>query len=388
MIGKTDILSATCIALVLILFSGVSFSQQDISDYQKRLKKISQQIEELRAKIKKEEKKELSILSRLDTIGFSKRLIRKEISLYNVKLGKANRELFSIKKGIPALKAKLDREKQSIEKTLVTMYKFGKFNTLQFMLQAEDMATLISESKNLTLLAKYQEKIIAEYLSTLTQLRTAEEKLESKKQEISHLLYKATQKRKELEAQERKNRTLIREIKKNKETYIQTLEELKERTEQLQLLIKKLLREEITLPFPLIPLYEKKGKLSWPIEGKVVTRFGLQKHPRFNTVTLNNGIEISPRKNSVVVKSIHSGKVVYADYFKGYGDLIIIDHGMTYYSLYGRCSEFLVKKGDLVRTEHPIALVGDISSTKGMVLYFEIRYKTKPLNPLKWLKRR
>jgi septal ring factor EnvC (AmiA/AmiB activator) len=118
-----------------------------------------------------------------------------------------------------------------------------------------------------------------------------------------------------------------------------------------------LLKEEISFPINLIPLYEKKGDLPWPIEGEVVTHFGLQRHPQFKTTTMNNGIEISPRKNYVIVRAIHPGKVVYSDYFQGYGNLIIVDHGMSYYSLYGHCSEILVKKGDLVKAEHPIALV-------------------------------
>ena len=90
----------------------------------------------------------------------------------------------------------------------------------------------------------------------------------------------------------------------------------------------------------------------------------------------------------MVVKSVHPGTVVYNDHFRGYGNLLIIDHGMSYYSLYGHCSDFLVNKGDSVNEEQPIAMVGDISSLKGTTLYFEIRYKTKPLNPLQWLKRR
>ena len=175
---------------------------------------------------------------------------------------------------------------------------------------------------------------------------------------------------------------------RNKETHIQALDELKERAQQLQILIKKILTEDVALPFYLVPLYEKKEKLPWPIEGKVVTFFGIQRHPQFNTQTQNNGIEISPNKNNVVVKSIHPGKVILADYFAGYGNLIIIDHGMLYYSLYGHCSDFVVKKGDFVRAEQPIALVGDIGSLTGDTLYFEIRFKTRALNPLKWLKKR
>jgi septal ring factor EnvC (AmiA/AmiB activator) len=345
--------------ILMLIISVYARSQQDVSEYQERLAKISQQIEQLR---------------------------QKEISLYGIQLERTNRELSSLNKSIAELEAKLDEEKQSIEKILITTYKFGKFNFLQFMLKAENVGTLISENKNLTILAQYQEKIISNYMETLDKLETAEKELQTKKKEASHLIRNAEKKRKELQAQERKNRVLINEIKKNKNLHLQTLEELKVRAQQLLILIEKLLKEEISLPINLIPLYEKKGKLPWPIEGKVISKFGLQRHPQFKTTTMNNGIEISPRKNYVIVRSIHPGKVVYSDYFQGYGNLIIIDHGMSYYSLYGHCSEMLVKKGDLVKAEQPIALVGDIGSFEGDSVYFEIRFKTKPLNPLQWLK--
>ena len=375
------------ISIILTLVISLdAYGQQDVSEYQERLAKISHQIEQLRVKIEEEEKKESTTLSRLGRIGFGKGLIKKEISLYAIQLEKANRELSSLNKSIPELEAKLEVETQSIEKILITTYKFGKFSFLQFMLQADNVGTLISENKNLTLLAQYQEKIISSYMENLDQLETAEKELQAKKKEASRLIKNAEKKRKELQAQERKNRALITEIKKNKKLHLQTLEELKVRAQQLLILIEKLLKEEISVPINLIPLYEKKGALPWPIEGKVTTKFGLQRHPQFKTTTMNNGIEISPRKNYVIVRSIHPGKVVYSDYFQGYGNLIIIDHGMSYYTLYGHCSDILVKKGDLVKAEQPIALVGDIGSFEGDSVYFEIRFKTKPLNPLQWLK--
>lgn len=384
------ILSFLLITAIILAanFTLVASQQQDVSEFEKRLTKLSEEIQRLRAMIAEEEKKESSVLSNLDKISFNKKLIRNEIALSNVKLEKTKLELASLRKNIPDLKAKLDKENQAIEKMLLTIDKFGKFSLLQFLLQAENVKTLFSETKYLTLLAQYQESIISEYRRTLAELARAEEQLETKKREISGLIEDARLKSKDLEEQERKNRALILEMQKNKKTYQKALEELNERARQLELLIKKIEKQEIALPSPFIPLYEKKNKLPWPIIGKVITFFGLQRHPQFNTITMNNGIEISPQKSDLIINSIHAGKVVYADYFQGYGNLIILDHGMTYYSLYGHCSEILVKKGDLVRAEQPIAVAGDSGSLSGVNLYLEIRFKTKPLDPLQWLKRR
>lgn len=379
----------TMLFLSFILCSELlSQSQPDISDYQQRLSKLTREIENLQSRIRRLEREKSTTLSQLDRIAFQKNLTKKEISISNIRMDQANHELAAVQKTISALEAKLVEEKQSIEKILITLYKFGRFNTFQLMLQAEDLGSLLSESKKLGLLARYQEKVITDYITTLAQLQSARSELELKKEEIIQLISSAQKKRQELEIQERKYNALVREIEMNRKTHLKTLEELNERAEQLQMLIKRLLEKEISLPIKLVPLYERKGKLPWPMEGKLITRFGIQKHPRFNTLTINNGIEIAPKKDHLVVKSIHPGKVVYTDYFQGYGNLIIIDHGMNYYSLYGHCSDFLIKKGEFIEAGQPVALIGDISSLKGPSLYFEIRFRTKPLDPLHWLRRR
>jgi septal ring factor EnvC (AmiA/AmiB activator) len=362
--------------------------QQDLSEYEKRLIEITEQITDIRKKIAQEDKRKTSVLSRLNSIGLNKTLIKKEISLYNTQMQKADKELVSLQKNIPVLEEKLQKEKQSIEKILVTLYKFGKFSYLDFLFQVEDVSHLISESKNLSLLARSQDRIIADYQTTITDLQTSREDLETKKKEISLLIQKAEEKRQDYSGQEKKYQALIQEIDRNKVTHLKTLDELKDRAEQLQDLVKKLQREEIALPYTLVPLYEKKGNLPWPLAGRIVTRFGPSRHRRFNTITQNNGIEISPQKDTVV-RAVHAGRVAYSDYFEGYGYLVIIDHGLTYISLYGHLSsEFLVKKGDIVKEGQPIATVGEFGSLKEETLYFEIREKTDPVNPLQWLKRR
>ncbi len=360
---------------------------QDVSEYEKRLEKLTSEIKTIQNKIQEEEKKKSSILSTLGKLGFQKKLLQNELSLYTEQLKKANSELISIQKDIPTLEAKLDEGKSTIEKILVTLYKFGKLNYVEIILKTDSVGHLLTENRYLVILAEHQQTIIADYLKTLNELKTSRERHTSKKEEIDQLIRKTREKEKELDIQTERNRKSIREITQNRNTYLKALEELEVRAEQLQKLIKKLAEKKIDLPFPLTPLYEKKGELIWPISGEVITHFGNTRHPTFKTITRNNGIEVAPQNNRIV-KSIHPGTVVYADYFQGYGNLIIIDHGMAYYSLYGHCSEFLVKKNDIVNEGHSIAIVGDIGSFKGTTLYFEIRHQTEPVNPLQWLKKR
>jgi septal ring factor EnvC (AmiA/AmiB activator) len=380
--------AAVLLAVLFFLFPGPFFAQQDLSDFEKRLSKLNEEIKSIQSRIYEEGKKESTVLSALQKISLNKQLIKSELTRYTVQQEKMTKELASLKDTISDLKINLGGEQASVEKTLVTLYKFGKFNFPQFLLQPENIETLFTESKHLTLLAQYQERVITDYLSNLRELGKAGEALEAKKKEIATLIDAAAQKKRELEGEEQKNQALVDQIRRSKDVYQKTLDELKTSTEQLQILMKKFINQEFTLPLPFVPLYEKKGKLPWPILGNIITRFGLQTNTRFNTTTLNNGIEVSPARDRLFISAVHPGKVAFADYFQGYGNLIILDHGMTYYSLYGHCSEFLVAKGDLVRAEQPIAKVGDSGSLNGTCLYFEIRWKTKPLDPLQWLKRR
>jgi septal ring factor EnvC (AmiA/AmiB activator) len=383
---RAAVWTALLASVALPVFAFSPAPGQDVSEFEKRLAKINEEIRILRGRVEEARKRESELLSRLEAIALGKKLVRQELAALNLQHGQLNAELDATKERIAGLRETLGREERSIEKTLVTLYKYGRFDFLQFLLQAQDMSAAFSESRHLTLLARHQQDVIASYLKTMAELRSAESDQEKKKIELTGLIAESARKRRELEAQEAENKALVQQIRKSRENYEQALEEQKDRAHQLQTLMDRLASQEIVLPFQFVPFYEKKGKLPWPVAGKVITRFGIE--PYLNTRTMNNGIEIAPPKDDIVVHAIHPGKVVYADYFQGYGNLLIVDHGMNYYSLYGHCDEFFVAKGDFVRAEQPIAMAGDLGSLKGVNLYLEIRYKSRPLDPLQWLKRR
>jgi septal ring factor EnvC (AmiA/AmiB activator) len=385
-------LALLSLSLGLLLVSSPGHPRQDrqagVTDYEKRLNLLAAEIANLQANIARERKRESSVLARLGRLGLEKKLILNQIDMYNTQRERSLQEIEDLKVEIPRMEASLEKERAAIEKILVTLYKFGRYNYIELMLQAESVGSLISENKNLALLAKGQEQVISDYLSTLEQLNRARERLESKRIESGQLLQKAREKQRELETQEKMSRALINEINQNLKTHEQAIAEKTERAQQLQDLIKQLLNDKIDLPFTLTPLDERKGSLPWPIPARrIVTRFGVVRHPRYNTTTHNNGIEIAPL-NSMLVKSVHQGIVRYADYTDGYGFLIIIDHGLAFYTLYGHCSEFFVSKGQTVQEGDPIARVGDIGSLQGTTLYFEIRHSAEAQDPLQWLRRR
>jgi septal ring factor EnvC (AmiA/AmiB activator) len=130
------------------------------------------------------------------------------------------------------------------------------------------------------------------------------------------------------------------------------------------------------------------GKFPWPVDGGVVlAKFGKFKHPQFGSIVDNRGLHIGERPGAPVY-SIFKGIVKYADWFEGYGKMVIIHHGGNYYSIYGHMSKITVNTGDSVDIKQEIGKIGDTESFYGYELYLEIRKKATPLDPLRYLRKR
>ena len=130
-----------------------------------------------------------------------------------------------------------------------------------------------------------------------------------------------------------------------------------------------------------------RGRLVWPAEGKVVGGYGAQIHPRFGTKTFRSGIDIDVAQGTNIL-AVYGGHVVYTGWFRGYGNMIIVDHGAEYYTLYAHVAEVKVKEGDEVKQGQTIGTVGDTGSLQGPRLYFEVRHQGKPQDPAQWLQPR
>lgn len=125
----------------------------------------------------------------------------------------------------------------------------------------------------------------------------------------------------------------------------------------------------------------KKGKLEWPVRGKIASGFGKTSHPEFSAEVFRKGIAIEAAIGEEI-RAVENGQVVYAERFSGYGKMVIIDHGKRYFSVYAHLSEILKKMGDKVERGETLERVGDSDSFAGLRLYFEMRKDGKSIDPL------
>jgi septal ring factor EnvC (AmiA/AmiB activator) len=149
---------------------------------------------------------------------------------------------------------------------------------------------------------------------------------------------------------------------------------------------RKIVGEEAVLPpVPDKGFGSQRGRLMMPAKGEIVGAFGRHKHPEFNAYTVSNGISIAASAGTDI-RSVYAGQVIFADYFKGYGNMVIIDHGGGYFSLYAHAAKIMKKVGTQVARNEVVATVGDSDSPRGSMLYFEIRYQGKPVDPSAWVR--
>ena len=168
------------------------------------------------------------------------------------------------------------------------------------------------------------------------------------------------------------------------------LQDLLEDRKQLQALLAKVARASTS--FAAAPSYvplpnagekfsSRRGQLPWPTQGRITHGFGSS---QIEGQLQWNGVLISASSGQQVT-AVHYGRVVFADYFRGQGLLVIVDHGEGYLSLYAHNQHLLKKAGDAVKAGEPIASVGDTGGQNETGLYFEIRYQGKAVNPAEWL---
>jgi septal ring factor EnvC (AmiA/AmiB activator) len=218
----------------------------------------------------------------------------------------------------------------------------------------------------------------------------AGQRLQARQESLSSLELVMKAQRAQLENEQRTQRSMLRSIREERSAHEAMLKELKAGAARLQGLLASFDRktedpaDDEAGDEPEGEFAGLRGGLCYPAPGPVTVGFGRQVHPEFNTVTMHNGIEIGAAKGTTV-KSVAPGVVRFAEWFRGYGNLVIVDHGEGYYTIYAHLSRIGVSVGQQVNKGGPVGNVGDTGSLHGASLYFEIRRHQKPLNPISWL---
>jgi septal ring factor EnvC (AmiA/AmiB activator) len=335
-------------------------------------------------------KQQGNVLEKL--LALKSQLIRSEQRLQKLEkereiLAADSEELAQSMKG---LTRKLERQRAATARRLRARYRFGQTGALSVLWSAESMADLSRRARYLDAVFVADRSRLADYNSLLTDWRAAEDRLRARQESLKALEGVAREQRGQLNEEKLAQTDLLRRVREEKSAHESMLSELSAAAARLSGVIAGLSRDsgvkegDSAGPAETAGFAALRGRLCYPAPGPVLTGFGRQIHPKFNTVIMQNGIEIGAA-GGAAVRAVAPGVARFADWFRGYGNLVIIDHGQGYYTVYAHLAEIRAQAGASVAKGSVIGTVGDTGSLAGPSLYFEIRYHEKPLDPALWL---
>jgi len=366
---------------------------------QRKLREAEQQLKEERRKAAEAREKETSILAELDRV--EQRLADKQRDIVRLdgRIKRAQGDVTSLRGEVQGLVRQRGGQEEALARRLRAMYKVhAQGGALPLLFSGDDPVARAVAVRHLASLAALDARLIQEYRGTSDRLDDRRRREEIRERELADLKSDAQREQAEVDRDAAKRRVLLAKVRDERAYHDRMVGELSEATRKLEAFIRDLQakqRRVAKVPPPAKPGIEPpgagfgtlRGRLPWPTEGRIIAAFGAQVHPRFGTRTFRNGVDIEAGEGREV-GAVYGGHVIYTGWFKGYGNLIILDHDNDYYTLYAHIADILVKEGDDVRQGQRIGTVGDTGSLEGPRLYFEVRFQGKPQDPEQWLRSR
>ena len=373
------LLTTLCCALALPAHAAKEqeVSRQQLEELQKNIKKIDRWLADanseksgLSKQLKKQEQK-IDQLSR-------------DIRSTNAKIETVTKELELLQQQQAISKESLERQRRMLTAQLRAAYLQGQQPEIKALLDSEDPQNITRYMTYFAYINDARNQKIGNFKATLEQLAETEQKIVAEQQKLTASRAELDLSHQELTKSKAQRARVLASLNSSIKNKSQQLNKLKADQSRLE----KLLREveqamtTITLPSNTKPFGQLKAQLPWPSRGKVADRFGSS---IAEGKLLLNGIHIATKEDDPVT-AVHYGRVVFADWIRGFGLLIIVDHGAGYMSLYGQNKSLVKAAGDWVKAGETIAYSGESSAINESGLYFEIRKDGKPQNPSQWLR--
>ncbi len=387
-------LKTSILLLVMLLFSGYVASYAEthatessiIKEKKRELDRVRRQLKQSKQQLQGHRRKEQSILDRLDTLSRRQAALADDVHTTSQKLQAAQERAEALQAAHDRLSDRLEHQRQRLRQRVRQLYKLGQLPYVKLLLSAKDVAEFSRKVQYIQHLATHDRQQLEQYHAGQAELANAQSELATALRQTQATRDRLREKRDAL-AQERQHQAvLLSRVRDQQALAAKAVSEFTQAADDLaKLIVQKQKQAKARRPKPIRAAV--KGQLWWPLDGSILSAYGRVRHPTFDVVTIQQGMYIgAPFGHEVRV--VADGRVVYADWFKGLGRLLLVDHGNHIVTLYGHTSAILVRVGDVVYGRQVVAKVGDSSPIGEPALYFAVRHKTAPQDPLQWLRQR
>ncbi len=383
---KMKILQPYSIIALLILCS-VFFINQRLAFAQEN--KLSAIHEKMKSKLSEyqENSKEEAVAKKLEDINRKLKQEQAELNHYGSQLSQTQSEIQKLSEEIDQLTAKIESNIEYLRSVIVAFYKQQYDSNALILLSADDNQDMIQKMKYASLLAHYDSTVINQYGNEIRKINDKKQQMAALQKTLRDGEENARMRRDKINEEGQKKAQLLAELKAKRAMYEAKIRELEESSGKVQVMLANIKSKELPKSILGNGFNSLKGNLSWPVDGEIVPRYDKNSELPTGTSALKSGIEFKAKPENEA-EAVAGGRVVYADIYEGYGFTVIIDHGDGYYTLYGNISGTSLSKGNIVIQGSSVGTLVKSMILNAPSLYFEIRQKGRPVDPMGWLQKK
>lgn len=365
--------------LLLLLCSVFPRSVQALpqSENRTRLEEIRKRIKQTSQTLAKQQQQELFLLHDLAVINTSLLEIERRISSLQAEQRRGRTQMEETQAAIDQGTETLEQQQARLQKRLVALYKEGETGVLKILFSSNSPGELAQQYVYLSRILAHDKTLMDDFRTSLAAQQQRLTALETLQQQQQQRLDAEQAEREDARAARRLQAQVLSKVRQDQNRLHDELQDLKEKAQRLETLVRQLQERKTEGG---TSFSARKGRLSWPVKGALLVGFGTQQNQDLGTLYQSHGIEIAARPGEKVY-AVAAGKVVFASWFKGYGNLLIVAHEGGYHSLYAQVDRVLKSPGDVV-SDHEL-----LATATSQGIYFELRYNGAPLNPLSWLEK-
>jgi septal ring factor EnvC (AmiA/AmiB activator) len=366
---------------LLLLLAAVSFASE-LDASRRQLEEIERRITQTAKNLEAKQTAEHSLAADLQAVETEIVRLGGRVAEQKRRLAAMESEIAEREAAEAEARRAVAASEADVRRRLTALYKGGETGLVKILFSPSSPAQMAQDYDYLGRIVRRDRELLAAYRRQLAELQTVLARLTVLRREQQAALAALAESQKTARQALRLKEELLVQVRGDRQVLAAALAELRDRAGRLAELVKKLESAKPREYSENSGLFaSRKGHLPWPLEGAIRIGFGTGRHPELGTMYDSHGIEIAA-VGEKPIRAVGPGRVLFANWFKGYGNLLIIDHGDSYYSLYAQASRLGKKVGDLLAAGDILGYSG-LDGSKGV--YFEIRRGGTPLDPLAWL---
>ncbi|MFQ3223760.1 MAG: septal ring factor EnvC (AmiA/AmiB activator) [Porticoccaceae bacterium] len=352
---------------------------------QARLEKLDSSISKLEKKLRSRDKQKDSLQNELKKVEVEASQLKGNLR----KLGKEIRtvvaELSTLKRQETDLQARIVQQADVIAEQIAAAHKLGDQEPIKLLLNQEDPQQIARVFKYYDYFLQARSEKIASYMNDVKSLSEVIARISSQQLALKRSQSDLKKGQEKLRGRVAKRSVTLKQLDASLVSDKKKLGSLQRERSELEEILSAVEEAvaDMTLPSNYQPFLSRKGKLGWPLKGRVAHSYGSQRSGELRW----EGWLISASAGTAV-NAVHNGRIVFSNYLRGFGLLAIVDHGDGYMTLYAHNQELLKDTGDWVQSNELVARAGDTGGLSKPALYFEIRSQGKPADPKVWLEKR